>query len=252
MRTAVKLFAALVFSNVLILAQQGAEGARKLENVCTPADEDALGLTCSEDEPCPVYLELASIEANGSTLFVTGNLHTVNTTMYGLLLQTEDGGETWTEPNKRIRTAELEHIQFLDFQHGWISGTKLEPLPRDPFILSTSNGGKSWRENPIFDDTSFGSIQQFWFESPTEGELVLDRSQGATTRYERYVTMTGGSSWELQQTDSKPIRLAKGKAKENSSFRLRADADTYYVERRTASGGWDIIARFAIHTGDCK
>jgi photosystem II stability/assembly factor-like uncharacterized protein len=232
----------------LLQAQQ----PRKLDNVCTPADEDALGLACSEDDPCAVFLELSSVEANGSSLFVTGNLHTVNTTMFGLLLETEDGGQTWTEPNKRLRSSALEGIQFLDFQHGWISGTKLEPLPRDPFLLSTSDGGKSWRQNPLFDDTMFGSIQQFSFDSPTNGELVLDRSQGATTRYERYVSMTGGSSWELQQTDSKPIRLAKVKPKESGSWRLRADADAYRVERRTAADGWEAVASFAIHAGDCK
>lgn len=243
-----KLFAALFFLPVFIQAQD----PRKLDSVCTPADEDAFGLTCSEDEPCAVYIELSSIEANGSALFITGNLHTVNTTMYGLLLQTDDGGQTWTEPNKRLRTSALEQIQFLDFQHGWISGTKLEPLPRDPFILSTNDGGKSWRENPLFEDSTFGSIQQFWFDTPTEGELVLDRSQGPTSRFERYVSMTAGSSWELQQTDSKPIHLAKAKPRENSSFRIRAEAGIYHVERRTAAGGWETIARFAIHTGDCK
>jgi photosystem II stability/assembly factor-like uncharacterized protein len=248
MRIAVKLIAFLALMALIL----DAEEPRKLENVCTSADEDAFGLTCTEDDPCAVFLELSSVEPNGSTLFVTGNLHTVNTTMYGLLLETDDGGVTWTEPNKRMRSAALEEIQFADFQHGWISGTKLEPLPRDPFMLATTDGGKTWRQHPLFDETTFGSIQQFWFDSAANGELVLDRSQGATGRYERYVTMTGGTSWELEQTDPKPIRLAKARPKENSSFRLRADGGSYLVERRTAAGGWEMMASFAIHAGDCK
>lgn len=233
---------------VLLSAQE----PTRLDNVCTAADEDRFGLTCNEDDPCPVFLELSAVEANGSTLFVTGDLHTLTTTMYGLLLESEDGGRTWTEPNKRLRSSALEDIQFLDFQHGWISGMKLEPLPRDPFFVSTSDGGKSWRETPVFEDTEFGSIQQFWFETATSGELVLDRSQGATERYERYVSMTGGSSWELQQTDSKPIRLAKSKPTENASWRVRADGETYRVERRTSANTWEAVATFAIHAGDCK
>jgi len=248
MRIAVKLVASLALVAFILAAQE----PRKLENVCTPADQDAFGLTCTEDDPCAVFLELSSIEPNGSTLFLTGNLHTVNTTMYGLLLQTDDGGKSWTEPNKRVRSADLEEIQFADFQHGWMGGTKLEPLPRDPIFLITIDGGKSWRPYPLFDETTFGSIQQFWFDSAANGELVLDRSQGATTRYERYVTMTGGTSWELQQTDSKPIRLAKARSKENASFRLRADVGNYLVERRTAAGGWEALSSFAIHAGDCK
>src|SRR5262249_1758203 len=142
--------------------------------------------------------------------------------------------------------------QFIDFQHGWISGVKLEPLPRDPFFLSTSDGGKSWRSNPVLDESGFGSIQQFWFESASTGDLILDRSQGATGRYERYASMTGGSSWELQQVDSKPMRLAKARSKENSSWRVRVDSDAYLVERRTAANGWERVASFAVHAGDCK
>jgi hypothetical protein len=247
-----RLLAALTLLPLLQAPLLQAQEARKLDNVCSAADEDAFGLTCAEDQPCPVYLELSAIGANGTTLLVTGNLHTENTTMYGLLLQTDDGGATWTEPNKRVRASALEQIQFADFQHGWIAGTKLDPLPRDPFLLLTTDGGKSWRAYPLFDDSVFGSIQQFWFESAANGELVLDKSQGTTTRYERYVSMTGGSSWELQQTDSKPIRLAKARAGDSATYRIRADAETYRIERRSASGNWDTLTRFAIHTGDCK
>src|SRR5262249_9035298 len=137
-----------------------AEAPLKLEKVCTPQEADALGLTCSEDEPCPVFLELSSVEPDGSTLFLSGNLHTANTTMFGLLLQSEDGGKTWTE-TKRIASAALEQIQFLDFQHGWVTGVKLEPLPRDPFLLETADGGKTWRQNALFEETAYGSIYQF-------------------------------------------------------------------------------------------
>ena len=239
----------IVFLLPLLLS---AQEPIRLENVCTPADEDTFGLTCDEDNPCPVFLEFSTVDVNGSTLVVTGDLHTVTTTMYGLLLQSEDGGKTWTEPNKRLRSSSLEEIQFLDFQHGWISGMKLEPLPRDPFFLSTTDGGKSWRQVPVFEDAEFGSIQQFWFETANNGELVMDRSQGAAGRYERYVSMTGGASWELQQTDSKPIRLPRAKPKENASWRVRADAEAYRVERRTSTNAWETAARFPIHAGDCK
>ena len=54
----------------------------RLEYTCPPADIERFGLTCSEDEPCEVFLELASADAVGSTIFAAGNLHTVNTTLY--------------------------------------------------------------------------------------------------------------------------------------------------------------------------
>jgi hypothetical protein len=260
--------AALVSMAVLAGAQNPVSDApRKLENVCTLQDEDTFGLTCSEDDPCPVFLELNAAESNGASLFVSGDLHTQNTTMFGLLLESDDGGATWTEPgatgssatgtgvsgtNRRQASSTLEEIQFADSQHGWIAGVKLDPLPRDPFLLATTDGGKTWQRNPLFEDPLFGSIQQFWFDSPSSGELALDRSQGATRRYERYVTMTGGSSWELEGSDNKPIRFARAKPKENSGWRVRAEKDTYRVECRAADGSWPAVASFAVHAGDCR
>jgi len=244
----VKTPAALLLIALLARAQE----ARKLDKVCAPEDEDALGLTCSESEPCPVFLELASAEAIGASLFVTGDLHTQNTTMFGVLLQSDDQGANWTEPNRRLRSAALEEIQFVDSQHGWVSGVKLEPLPRDPFLLVTADGGKTWTESPLFDETTFGSIQQFWFDSATDGELVLDKSQGAGKRYERYATRTGGASWELEEADNKPIRLATEKPKENAGWRVRAGDDAYLVERRSGDGAWRTAARFAIRAGECR
>ena len=53
---------------------------------CTEEDIIALGLTCSEDERCPVYLDLTDIEAAGTKIFVTGNLHTDSVTSFSILL----------------------------------------------------------------------------------------------------------------------------------------------------------------------
>ncbi|HLH41922.1 MAG TPA: hypothetical protein VKV74_02960 [Bryobacteraceae bacterium] len=247
-----RIAAPLLLAALLALAQNEPAGARKLDKVCTPEDQDALGLTCSDSEPCPVFLELASAESNGASLFVAGDLHTQNTTMFGLLLQSDDQGASWTEPVGRMRSAALEQIQFVDAQHGWVSGVKLEPLPRDPFLLATTDGGKTWTQSPLFDDAAFGSIQQFWFDSATDGELVLDKSQGAANRYERYATKTGAASWELQEAGNKPIRLPQANPRENPDWRVRAGDGAYLVERRSNDGSWRTAARFEIRAGECK
>ena len=44
--------------------------------------------------------------------------------------------------------------------------------------MMTTDGGKSWQPAPSFEETHFGSIQQFWFDSPANGQLILDASQG--------------------------------------------------------------------------
>lgn len=219
---------------------------------CPPADVEQFGLNCSEDQPCPVFLELAAVEAVGSRVFITGNLHTRDTTLFSLLLASEDGGITWTEPTARLRNAALEQIEFFDPQTGWISGESIDPLSRNPFLTITTDGGKTWRQKPLLDDTKYGTIAQFHFDSKSNGELVLDASQGRTTRQELYETMTGGESWEVKQMSNKPLKLKNSRSADQAGWRVRADAanGTYRLER---GGGRNLetVATFPIHVTDC-
>src|SRR5580700_4545039 len=89
---------------------------------CTAADTQAAGIGCSEEDPCPVYLELENVESAGAKPFITGNLHTAMATLYSILLTSDDAGKTWTEPHPRIHQSGLDQIQILDSQNGWISG----------------------------------------------------------------------------------------------------------------------------------
>ena len=109
---------------------------------CTDEDMHSAGLDCSEQDPCPVYLELAEVESTGIRLFATGNIHTSTATLYSILLGSDDNGVTWREAFERIRGAGLDHLQFAGADTGWSSGISLAPLPRDPFLLQTTDGGK--------------------------------------------------------------------------------------------------------------
>ena len=220
---------------------------------CSPQDVETFGLYCTEDEPCPVFLELASAGAAGNRVFVAGNLHTRDTTLFSLLLASEDGGVTWTEPMMRLRNAALEQIDFFDQQTGWISGEAVDPLARDPFFLLTSDGGKTWRQKPLFDDTKYGTIAQFHFDSPANGELVLDASQGKATRQELYSSMTGGESWEVKQVSNTRLRLKDTRAANAPGWRVRADARNGAYRLEKASGrSWQGVASFKIHVTDCR
>jgi photosystem II stability/assembly factor-like uncharacterized protein len=220
---------------------------------CSPQDVESFGLYCTEDEPCPVLLELASAGSAGNRVFVAGNLHTRDTTLFGLLLASEDGGLTWTEPIMRLRNAALEQMDFYDQQTGWISGEALDPLARDPFLLLTSDGGKTWRQKALFDDTKYGTVAQFHFDSVSSGELVLDASQGKATRQELYATMTGGESWEVKQVSNVPLRLKNARPADAAGWRVRADASssTYRLEKG-AGRKWQGVASFKIHVTDCR
>ena len=243
---------AVLFSSVsLCVAAQTQPPAVVYE--CPPSDVEVFGLNCSEDQPCPVFLELAAVEALGNRVFVTGNLHTRETTLFSLLLASEDGGITWAEPAARLRNAALEQIEFVDPLTGWISGESIDPLARNPFLMMTTDGGRTWRQKPLFDDTKYGSIAQFHFDSKANGELVLDASQGRTTRQELYASMTGGESWEVKQVSNKPLKLKSSRSAEQMGWRVRADAPsgTYRLER---GGGrnWESVANFPVHAADCR
>ncbi len=219
---------------------------------CAEEDMTWAGLACSEDEPCRFYLELAAVEPLGNKIFLAGNIHSSSTTLSSIFLASEDSGKTWIEPFERIRGGGLDHIQFVDFENGWVSGQVLQPLPQDPFLLITSDGGKTWRRRPVFGESRGGSILQFGFGSKTAGSLVIDRGEpGDSGRYELYETPNGGETWMLREiTDRQPKIPRAGTG--NPDWRLRPDAATksFRVEHRQGER-WTSLASFAIPIGTC-
>jgi hypothetical protein len=216
---------------------------------CTKEVKQAAGLGCSEDDPCPVYLELEDVEAVGNKLFVTGNLHTPMATLYSILLGSDDEGKTWSEPHMRLLTSGLDQIQFVDFQNGWISGANLQNAPRDPFLLLTTDGGKTWRERPIFEESRVAAIEHFAFDSPQHGTLLIDARLDNGQR-ELYETHTGGESWAIQENSGPPPRAPKAKP---PAWRVRADAVSHsYVIEKSENNRWQKIASFLVNVATCK
>ena len=243
-----------------VLAAQEPADAPVLENSgkpivlpyrCTDGDIQWAGLSCSAEEPCPVYLELTAVEAVGSKLFTIGNIHSQTITLYSVLLGSEDAGRTWREPYQRIRGAGLDHLQFADFGNGWVSGESLSPLPGDPFLLITADGGKSWRQHAIFAESRVGTVQQIWFSSSKEGALVFDRgaSSGAE-RYERLESSDGGETWNIREANRQPLRLKETGAP--ALWRLQADAKTQaFLLEHVEGTRWTPAASFAVNLGAC-
>jgi photosystem II stability/assembly factor-like uncharacterized protein len=223
---------------------------------CTADDIQWAGLSCTQEDPCPLFLELTAVESSGLRTIVAGDFHTSSVTLYSVLLATEDAGHTWREVHDRIRGAGLDHVQMFNGENGWISGQVLFPLPQDPFILSTSDGGKTWRQHNIFGDSRenrFGSILQFSFTSKDNGTLIVDRGRGSDgDRYEVYESPDAGDSWTIKETTDKLPRLRQGPAPA-SDWRLRADgpSQSYHVEHRQGTR-YVSIAAFAVKAGTCK
>ena len=223
-----------------------------VESRCSVEMINDLGLPCTVDDPCPVFVELADVQAVGDRLIVSGNIHTGTTTLASILLVSDDVGKTWTEPHPRIQNAVLDRIQFYDFEAGWINGHLLHPVPRDPFFLITSDGGKTWRRRPIFGETRPGTVEQFWFDTRTHGLLLMELSAAEDgNKHELWESMTGGDSWNVRQVNSKPIPFTR--PEQASGWRIRSDAKTqsHRIERQNA-GKWDLVGSFRVKAGECK
>ena len=159
-------------------------------------------------------------------------------------------GKTWIEPYPRARFAGLDQIQFIDFQNGWISGANLQSTARDPFLLLTTDGGKTWRQRPIFDETRVAVIERFWFDSRENGSLLID-ARLDNNMHELYETRTGGESWSMKQATASPIPFQP--ATKTSGWRLRADAATHSFDLEKSDGsGWQKVAGFLVNVGACK
>lgn len=221
---------------------------------CTDEDIRSAGLTCSEQDPCPVYLELASVESTGIRIFSAGNIHTANATLSTILLGSEDNGQTWKEVYERVRGAGLDHLQFADVENGWTSGLSFAPLPQDPFLVLTTDGGKTWRSHAIYNETRFGSILQFFFEDKKSGSLVIDHGPGSSDdRYELFETSDGGETWNIRETNVKAIRIKRAPVTPTSDWRVRADGPTksFHLEHRQGQR-WISLAAFTVNLGACK
>lgn len=227
-----------------------AQSAVHVDYACTQEDVDSFGLSCSEDQPCPVFFEISAVDSFGSHIFVAGDIHTATTILYGVLLSTDDGGASWSEAIPRRRGTAFEQFQIIG-NNGWLSGHEVDSLSKDPFFLITTDAGKSWHEKALFDDSRFGSIAQFWFDTPATGQLIVDDSVGKTIDQELYATNTGGEGWELREKSTSALHL-KTPRPAPTWVATAASGSPHYVIERNATGRKEPFARFLIHIGDCK
>ena len=224
---------------------------------CTADDIQWAGLSCTEEAPCAVYLELTAASGAGNKYFAAGNIHTDAVTLYSVLLGSEDAGRTWREITNRIRGSGLDHLQFVDADTGWAGGQQLFPLPQEPFVMFTTDGGKTWRQQAILGENvenHFGSLHALFFATTkTDGSAVIDRGQGGNSGpYLLYGSPNGGESWQIEE-ESRKVLSIKNAPKGPGDWRVRADGATkaYQFESRRGEN-WTAQAAFAVNLGVCK
>jgi photosystem II stability/assembly factor-like uncharacterized protein len=109
-----------------------------------------------------------------------------------VILRTEDGGKTWDDRLKSMRSEFPEgtwgwKIQFLDNQLGFVS---LENFTQ-AFILKTTDGGKTWTKIPVTDNANLEGVG---FLNATEG-WVGGWGDEAFDSGTSSVTADGGRTW---------------------------------------------------------
>jgi hypothetical protein len=222
---------------------------------CAEDDLQFAGMSCTDDEPCPIYLELSSVVADGKQIVVAGDLHSSSATLGSVLLLSDDAGATWKEPAARMRGSALDQLQFYNPQTGWAAGETQYPLPRDPFFLLTTDGGATWRQHLVGEEGSAGAVQRFWFDSVQHGEAIVDAGKTSESgRYLSFESETGGESWTLTgKRDQLPKLPHAPPPGENPDWHLSPSKDgkAFRVEQR-ADGQWTPVASFLIEVANCR
>ena len=218
---------------------------------CADAELSDFGLTCTQEEPCPLYLELASIEAAGAKVFIAGDFHTDTETLWSVLLVSADQGRTWSEAQARMRRVALDQVQFPDAATGYVAGRTAGSLARDPFLLRTTDGGQSWQRLPLFEDGAVGLIESLHFESATQGRVEVDRGRPGAGRYQILESATGGDAWTVRETGATRPRIAA--VPQAAGWRISVDAASraLRIERREGEA-WRKAAEFAVAAGACR
>jgi hypothetical protein len=225
----------------------------KIPFSCAAEDLAIAGMSCSDDYPCPVYLELSSVSNVGRKISLAGNLHGPSATLYSVLLASDDNGANWTEPAARIPGAALDQLQLFDALHAWAAGETQVPLARDPFFLMTSDGGTSWHRKLVSEDELVGAVQRFWFDSAEHGELTIDFGRTAlSNRYVLYESRNGGDTWNSVSKTAQLPRLRRAPTVDDVDYRIATDSRShaYIVERRDGEK-WNRLAGFLIQVASC-
>jgi photosystem II stability/assembly factor-like uncharacterized protein len=206
-----------------------------------------LGLVCLEDEPCVIYTEFAAVHADAMRIVLAGNLQTGAITVSSLLLISTDGGATWTEPTNRVRQGSLEQIYFASPDQGYVSGQVIQSIPRDPFFLTTRDGGQTWRRRPFHTEPTIATLEGFRFEGPQAGMAILS----AEGRSQRWLTTNGGDTWQMSETSTTRMQPPPAPASD-PNWRIRADAKlkAHVLERREGAR-FAPVASFLVEAARC-
>ncbi|MEB3308250.1 MAG: photosynthesis system II assembly factor Ycf48 [Cyanobacteriota bacterium] len=145
------------------------------------------GLPAAQASPWqPVALETT---ANPLDLAFTDDQHGFLVGSNRLILETENGGESWAERSLDLPKEENFRLISIDFSgdEGWIAG-------QPGLLLHSTDGGQNW--NRLFLDTKLPG-EPYMITATGRSSAELATNVGAI-----YSTADGGSSWKARVSDA--------------------------------------------------
>ena len=191
--------------------------------IATPPIADALGELDITNHNWKIVRKSAATDKNLRAIYFVDSMTGWAAGDTGVALRTTDGGKTW-KPLLSGAAANINQIQFVDWNNGWMLGeiTRRDDEEPETILLSTTNGGRTWTKKAL------PNVLSIFFSDPQHGWAV---GKNATILR----TEDGGQEWKPYGDLEKMIGLPVESSNYNFGFR-----DIYFLDTQR---GW-LIGNF--------
>jgi photosystem II stability/assembly factor-like uncharacterized protein len=191
--------------------------------IAQPPIADALGELDISNSNWKIVRRSNASDKNLRTIYFVDSMTGWAAGDAGAVYRTNDGGKTW-KPLLSGAVANINQIQFVDWNNGWMLGEMARKDDGEPetVVLSTNNGGRSWKKQPL------PQILSIFFTDALHGWAV---GKNATIMR----TEDGGNEWKAVADLEKMIGLPVESSNYNFGFR-----DVFFLDQQN---GW-LIGNF--------
>ena len=129
-----------------------------------------------------------------------------NTENYsGIILKTENGGDTWSNVECDSTISDFSELHFIDENMGWMIGNRYNGYSYEQFIYKTVNGGENWTQLSLPESSTiltFHFVDQSRGIFTGSGSIWYTSDGGVTWSEEFYGSSYGLWSVQLSQSGS--------------------------------------------------